>query len=160
MTPWTVAHQAPLSMGFSRQEYWSELPFPALEDPSHPVIRPRSPAWQVGSLLSEPPVKPIVYLNIANLSSFWKWKSLSHVWLFATPWTVACQASLTMGIFQARIPEWGAIPSPNKRIKFCIIWATRVPKIRMQCIWVLFSQAESVLDGRRKIHLICSSMFC
>ena len=81
MTPWTVAHQAPLSMGFSRQEYWSELPFPALEDPSHPVIRPRSPARQVGSLLSEPPVKPIVYLNIANLSSFWKWKSLSHVWL-------------------------------------------------------------------------------
>ena len=38
MTPWTVAHQAPLSMGFSRQEYWSGLPFPPPEDLPHPGI--------------------------------------------------------------------------------------------------------------------------
>ena len=41
-TPWTVAHQAPLSMGFSRQEYWSGLPFPSPGDRSHPEIEPES----------------------------------------------------------------------------------------------------------------------
>ena len=48
--PWTVAHQAPLSMGFSRQEYWSGLPFPFPGDLSDPGIEPRSPALQVDSL--------------------------------------------------------------------------------------------------------------
>ena len=41
-TPWTVARQAPLSMGFSRQEYWSELPFPAPGDLPDPGFEPRS----------------------------------------------------------------------------------------------------------------------
>ena len=45
-TPWTAAHQAPLSMGFSRQEYWSGLPFPSPEDLPDPGIEPRSPALQ------------------------------------------------------------------------------------------------------------------
>ena len=49
-TPWTVAHQAPLSMGFSRQEYWSGLPFPSLGDLSNPGIEPRSPALQAEML--------------------------------------------------------------------------------------------------------------
>ena len=44
-TPWTVACQAPLSMGFSRQEYWNGLPFPSPGDPSHPGIESGSPAW-------------------------------------------------------------------------------------------------------------------
>ena len=43
-TPWTVAHQAPLSMGFSRQEYWSGLPCPPPEDRLNPGIEPVSPA--------------------------------------------------------------------------------------------------------------------
>ena len=43
-TPWTVAHNAPLSMGFSRQEYWSGVPFPSPEDLPGPGIEPRSPA--------------------------------------------------------------------------------------------------------------------
>ena len=43
VTPWTVARQAPLSMGFSRQEYWSGLPFPPPEDLPNPGIKPRSP---------------------------------------------------------------------------------------------------------------------
>ena len=44
VTPWTVAYQAPLSMGFSRQEYWSGLPFPSPGDLPDPRIEPRSPA--------------------------------------------------------------------------------------------------------------------
>ena len=43
-TPWTVAYQAPPSMGFSRQEYWSGLPFPSPGDLPDPGIEPRSPA--------------------------------------------------------------------------------------------------------------------
>ena len=60
-TPWTVAHQAPPSMGFSRQEYWSGLPFPSPGDLPDPGIEPRSPALQADALTSEPPGKPHLY---------------------------------------------------------------------------------------------------
>ena len=50
VTPWTVAHQVPLSMEFSRQEYWSGLPFPSPENLPNPGIEPASPALQVDSL--------------------------------------------------------------------------------------------------------------
>ena len=53
MTPWTVAHQAPPSKGFSRQEHWSGLPFPSPGDLPDPGIKPRSPALQADSLPSE-----------------------------------------------------------------------------------------------------------
>ena len=52
VTPWTVAHQAPLFMGFPRQECWSGLPFPSPGDLPNPGIEPRSPALQADSLLS------------------------------------------------------------------------------------------------------------
>ena len=52
-TPWAVAHQAPLSMEFSRQGYWSGLPFPSTGDLPDQGIEPGSPALQVDSLLSE-----------------------------------------------------------------------------------------------------------
>ena len=57
-TPWTLAHLAPLSMGFSRQEYWSGLPCPPPGDLPNPGIEPRSPELQAVSLPSEPPGKP------------------------------------------------------------------------------------------------------
>ena len=60
VTPWTVAHQALPSMGFSRQEYWSGLPFPSPGDLPDPRIEPRSPALQADALTSEPPGKPNV----------------------------------------------------------------------------------------------------
>ena len=53
-TPWTVAHQAPPSTGFSRQQYWSGLPFPSPGDLPDPGIEPRSPALQADALTSEP----------------------------------------------------------------------------------------------------------
>ena len=59
VTPWTVAHQAPLSMGFSKQEYWSGLPFPSPGDLPDPGIEPRSPALQADALTSEPPGKHV-----------------------------------------------------------------------------------------------------
>ena len=57
-TPWTITYQACLSMGFSRQEYWSGLPFPSPGDLPDPVIEPGSPKLQADALPSEPPGKP------------------------------------------------------------------------------------------------------
>ena len=51
-TPWTVAYQAPPSVGFSRQEYWSGLPFPSPGDLSNPGIKPGSPEFQADALTS------------------------------------------------------------------------------------------------------------
>ena len=60
-TPWTVARQAPLSMGFSRQESWSGLPFPSPGDLPDPGIEPRSPALQADSSPTEPPGKCLIF---------------------------------------------------------------------------------------------------
>ena len=60
---WTVDHKAPLSMGFSRQEYWSELPFSSSEDIPNPGIKhmyPESPSLQVDFLPTEPWGKPLL----------------------------------------------------------------------------------------------------
>ena len=57
-TPWTVAHQAPLSMGFSRQDCWSGLPFPSPGNLPDPGIEPTSPALAGGFLTTVPPGKP------------------------------------------------------------------------------------------------------
>ena len=60
MTPWTVACQDPLSMAFSRQEYWSELPFPTPGDFPHPGIKPVSPELADRFFTTEPPGKPLI----------------------------------------------------------------------------------------------------
>ena len=65
---WTVAHQAPPSMGFSRREYWSGLPFPSPGDLPNPGIEPRSPTLQADALTSDPPGKPFV-LNVIHKAS-------------------------------------------------------------------------------------------
>ena len=58
VTPWTVAHQAPLSMGFPRQEYWSGLTFPSPGDLADPGIEAASPALAGEFFTTEPPEKP------------------------------------------------------------------------------------------------------
>ena len=71
-TPWTVTHQAPPSMGFSKQEYWSGLPFPSPGDLPHPGIEPRSPSFQADALTSEPPGKPNIKWNMFKFRSILK----------------------------------------------------------------------------------------
>ena len=69
-TLWTATHQAPLSMGFSRQEYWSRLPCPPPEDLPNPGTEPASSALQVASLPTEPPGNPPrKYLLLSKLTS-------------------------------------------------------------------------------------------
>ena len=69
-TPWTVAYQALLSMGFSRQEYWSGLPFPSPGDLPNPGIAPESPALQTDTLPSEPLEK--VLLLLRDVKQMWR----------------------------------------------------------------------------------------
>ena len=59
-TPWTISYQAPLSMEFSRQEYWSGLPFPSPGDLPNTGTEPGSPVLQADTLPSEPPGKPTI----------------------------------------------------------------------------------------------------
>ena len=68
---WTVAHQAPLSMGFSRQEYWTGLPCPPPGDLCNPGVEVVSPALQVDSLPTEPPRKPFIIYIIYLCFSFY-----------------------------------------------------------------------------------------
>ena len=78
MTPWTVASQVPLSMDFSRQEYWNRLPFPSPEDHLDPGIEPRSPTLQADCLLFESRGKPW-YPKLRNLALFYVWED-ARVW--------------------------------------------------------------------------------
>ena len=67
MTPWTVAYQAPQSVEFPRQDYWSGSPFPSPGDLPHPGIEPRSPASQADSL----PAEPQTVKNLPAMQETW-----------------------------------------------------------------------------------------
>ena len=66
----TVAHQTPLSMGFSRQEYWSELPSPSPEDIPDSGIKPVSPALAGGFFTTEPPGEPLINITYIKFSNY------------------------------------------------------------------------------------------
>ena len=93
MSPWTVAHQSPLSMRFPRQEYWSGLSFPIPWDLPDPGIKfpfRVSPALAGGFLLLHQ------LENLIKIDQIRSDQSLSRVRLFATPWIAARQASLSI----------------------------------------------------------------
>ena len=69
--PWTAAHQAILSMEFSRQKYWSGLPFPSPGDLPKPVTELGSPALPAASLLTELPGKPHLMNKSGSLMNHW-----------------------------------------------------------------------------------------
>ena len=111
--PWTVAYQAPSSLGFSRQEYWSGVPFLSLGDLPNPGIEPGSPAFQADALTSEPSriIMKIKLSLLFSIVSALKSRQLmlgsmlllllsrfSRVQLCATPSTKVCQASLSFTI--------------------------------------------------------------
>ena len=91
-TPWTVAYQSPQSMEFSRQEYWSGLPFPSPGDLLDPGIKPRSPALQADAFLSH---------------------QGSPVSNSCDPMDCSQPGSSVHGVLQPRILEWVPFPSPG-----------------------------------------------
>ena len=99
-TPWTIAHQAPLCMEFSRQEYWSELPFPFPGNLPNPGIELRSPALQADALPSELQGKSESEVTQLCLTLY-------------DFMDCSLPGSSVHGIFQARILEWVAFPTPG-----------------------------------------------
>ena len=125
--------KAPLSMGFSRQEYWSWLTFPSLRDLPDPGTEPATAATAAKSLQlcatlcdpmdGSPPgfsvhgilqARTLEWVAI-SFSNAWKWKVkvklLSRVWLLATPWTAAYQAPPSTGFSGQQY--WSAVPLPS-----------------------------------------------
>ena len=126
-TPLTAAHQAPPSLGFSRQEYWGGLPFPS------PMHESEKWKWSPQSCLTpsdpmdcSPPGSPVPGILQArtlewvaiSFSNAWKWKvkvkSLSHVRPSVTPWTAAYQAPPSMGF--SRQEYWSGVPLPSPSV--------------------------------------------
>ena len=105
-TPWIAAYQAPLSMGFSRQEYWSGLPFPSPRlDLPDPEIKPVSPALQADSLPN--------HLGSLITSYAAAAKSLQSCPTLCDPTDGSPPGSPGPGILQARTLEWVAISFSN-----------------------------------------------
>ena len=77
-TPWTVAYQAPPSMGSSRQEYWSGLPFPSPGDLLHPEIKPGSPALHIY-------IYPLIFTFFSHIGHY---GVLSRVWTTQSCWMI------------------------------------------------------------------------
>ena len=133
MTSWTVAHQAPLFMEFSRQEYWSWLPFPPLGTYAAAAAKLlQSCPTLCNPIDGSPPDFPVPGILQArtlewvaiSFSNAWKWKvkvkSLSHVQLLATPWTAAYQVPPFMEF--SRQEYWSRVPLPGtyRHIVVCI----------------------------------------
>ena len=156
-TPWTEASQAPPSMGFSRQEYWTGLPFPSPEDLPNSGIKPGSPALQADTLLSKPIGASLVAQRVKQLPAMREApRSLIYFNLFAPSiGLLACllhllQSCLTLCdfmncnppgfsvhvIFQARILEWVAMPfsrgSSRPRAR------THISGVSCICRWFLY----------------------
>ena len=107
-TPWTVAHQAPLFMGFSRQEYWSGVPFPPPGDLPDPGIESRLKIeFAGGFLISESPGNSWVCLAVTAA------KSLQSCPTLCDPIDGSLPGSAVPGILQARTLEWVAISFSN-----------------------------------------------
>ena len=90
-TLWTVVHQASPSMGFSKQEYWSGLPFPSPEDLPNPEIKPKSTALQADALTSEPP---------AQIHVHWVGNAIQPSHPLSSPSPPAFNLSQHQGLFQ------------------------------------------------------------
>ena len=108
VTPWTAAHQAPLSMGFSRQEYWSGLPFPPPGNLPNPGIKPTSPALAGGCFTTELPGKPerdfSDVINIGLLTGKRRRRKQRLRWLDSvTDWM-----DVNLSKLQETVKDWGA----------------------------------------------------
>ena len=169
-TLWTVACQASLSMRFSKQEYWSGLPFPSPEDLPDPGIKPTS--------LMSPALAGGFFPTSATWETLWnhkkrKWKSLSCLWLWDLM-DCSLPGSSAHWILQARILQWVAIPfssgssQPKDRTQvshiaggFFVVWATREATETT----VLSTKAGScsrhswLLEGKTSLYIIVSNLY-
>ena len=121
-TPWTVAYQAPLSIGFSRQEYWSGLPFPSPGDLPDPEIESTSPAWAGRFFTAEPPVT-VVSTKVHLLLEWPVWGS-SHwapkAWILVSrSQYIACEPGENILVSQ-RLQAWASLSQTSS---LCWNWS-------------------------------------
>ena len=113
MTPWTVVHQAPLSMGFPRQQYWSGLPSLSPADFPNPGIRLMSPVLAGGFFTAEPPGKPAHHVYCLLALVMLLLGRFNRVRLCATPETAAHQAPQSLGFSRQEHRSGLPFPSPG-----------------------------------------------
>ena len=144
VTQWTAAWQAPLSTGFSRQEYWSGSLCPPLGDLSDPEIKPKSLALQAGSLPTEPAGKPSHFYAAAAAA-----KSLQSCPTLCDPIDGSPPGSPISGILQARTLEWVAISFSNTwKWKVKVKSLSRVPLLGTP--WTAAHQAPLSMEFSRQ----------
>ena len=110
VTPRTIIHQAPLSMGFSRQKYWSGLPFPSPGDVLHPRIKPGFPALQAGYFLTElwgKPSTPVSLKCTPRHSRIVSWKQKRGE---KEALEIGARACLCIRIWWMHAPKWRQEP--------------------------------------------------
>ena len=130
-TPWTVAHQASLSMKFSRQEYWKGLPFSSPGDLPNPRTEPRSPTLQADSLLSETPRK--LGTSVKDKLDTWSYctsQQLSfHYYVFLFLFSLFCIVSFAMAssslVFFSIMSNLPLIPSSIIFISDTVVFSSR-----------------------------------
>ena len=128
-TPCIVAYQAPLSMEFSRQEYWSGLPFLSPGDLPNPGIKPRSPALQADALPSEPPEKP-------NLDGILKSRNIT------LPTKVHLIKAMVFPVVMYRCESWTIKKIEHPRIDAFELWCWR---ILLRVPWTARRSYQSIL---------------
>ena len=118
VTPWTVACQAPLSMGFPRQEYWNRLPFPSPGDLPNPGIEPVSPAFAGRFLTIEPPGKTFltlvkigtsckVYTQVIILAKFYIYLLLNHGFATLIRWQLTESGNISHSVVSDSLQPHG-----------------------------------------------------
>ena len=156
-TPWTVAHQASLSMGFSRQEYWSGLSFPSPGDLPNPGIKPRSPALHVDPLQSEPSGKPRNYTTRVadNLCIIRQW-----AWWVTVLWglllfILGCSLGLSYQggvVFNAATGTGSPKYRPLSSALFDIYWTFKLHSFLFHTK-VISTHGLSALQCRTHVHV-------
>ena len=155
VTPPAVAHQAPPSMGFSRQEYWSGLPFPSPGDLPDPGIEPRSSALHADALISEPPGKPQICICMCIYVCVYTCIYIFSVaQLYPTlcdPWTVAFRSSLSMKLSKQNTGV-GCHRCTHDR---SMIRVARMSILQMRFIEVTCPGDEPNLNTRLRFQSLC-----
>ena len=141
VNPWTVARQAPLSMGFSRQKYWSALPFPPPRDLPTQGLNPHLLHWQVDSLPpshlgSRPRNSTTLYINCTPIKSFLKTTGLTRAWRMQL-----LSAHLNILLFPVSSEHF----DPNKQI------TTSVPTVTGPRLIIKTADKDQLWGGRRTL---------
>ena len=151
-TQWTVTHQAPLSMGFPRQEYWSGLPFPSSGDLPVPGTEPMSPALAGGFITAEPPGKPDSIVNSVNWQYYEPTSVSSQMFSFSSLFN-----SLTFNITWAQ-SKFSRKPTCSES-KFCFHRFLNLFSIHYTWLLWIFNGVTHINSFFSVKHLVLAKMY-